>query len=175
VRLALALFIAAQLQAQVIASFSPGVKLSRGVYRWGVTVCSTYDLNLDSGWVYQAADRSGIPTLTVTESIRLATKSRNSDPLVMSFTGMTIGTQLGAYLIDSGTIKADPKVAGYMLAASGAVALVQVFLGPHLPPDYAANLLSGTVMVSAKGCVQRDILARTMHNPQPVQVDVRVP
>lgn len=167
--------LALSLQAQITVSFSPGVKLTRGIYRWSATACSLQAGSLDSGWIYQAAEASGIPLLSVSEANRLATQVRNRNPLVITMNGLLLGTQVSAYLTSSGTIAAPPRVTSELLLASGAVALVQNMLKPQLPENYAGNLLSGTVAFTAGGCVQKDIFARTMKNPTNVQTIISCP
>ena len=161
--LALAFFFiwSGSLHAQVTASFSPGQKMARGVYRWSMTACSTEAVAFDAGWAYQAAQHAGIPALQVTQLSRMA---GNKGPLAITIITLQFASQFAAYLASSGAIAAKPRLVSDLLLLAGASAEAGSLL-KNLPADYVANMLVGTVVIPAGGCVTRDIFVRKVKAP----------
>jgi hypothetical protein len=158
-------------QTNVSATFSPGRRVARGIYRWSMTACSTEAVSFDAGWAYQAAQRAGIDTLQVTELSRMA---GSKGPLAITIISLQIAAQLAAYLAASGSIAAKPRVISDLLLISGAAGETGSLL-KNLPADYVGNMLLGTVTLAAGACVQKDVFARKMKAPRLQVTEFSVP
>jgi hypothetical protein len=66
---------------------------------------------------------------------------------------------MGAVLTTFGVIAAKPRTSGIILLCEEMFMVGQAVLQPKLPPNYAANVLQGSVTIPFMGCIHKDIFA----------------
>jgi hypothetical protein len=134
-------------------------------------------VEIDSGWVYQAAYSIGWPLISDTIVPSIITRVQNLNPLNIATDTGAIASGIGAVLLVSKVIAAtSPWSIGMVVASQGFNVLVNALKPTQPDPTKInTNLLTGTITIQPKSWVSKLALSRYQGDRAPAVVTVKIP